>query len=105
MFLAKYIIDDKEMFAIYDDNKYGWGQYHEDTFSPYTKDIEILKLSIKGKTYKEQKESAIELAKDYQYNFSGLNWSYYELMIIQDYFSKIAKRYGLTKEFRNNGIC
>ena len=49
MFLAKYIIDDKEMFAIYDDNRYGWGQYHEDTFSPYTKDIEILKLSIKGK--------------------------------------------------------
>lgn len=32
------------------------------------------------------------------------NLSYESLMIAQDYFSKMAKRYGLIKEFRENGI-
>ena len=80
MFLAKFTIDDKEEFYIYYDNKNGWEEYYRDTFSPTTKDLMLLKLSVKGKTYQEKKENARELAIEYQHNFSGLPWSYGELV-------------------------
>ena len=105
MFLAKYTIDDEEFFAIYYDNKYGWDAFHNDTFSPDTKDLMILKLSVSGDTYKEKKASAYELALDYQYNFASLSWSYGELADICAYFEMIGKRYGLYREFKENAIC
>lgn len=107
MFLAKWKEDGQEKFNIYFDDYFNSGTkaFFEDTFSPNIEDVETLKLSVKGNTYEERKESAIELAKDYQYNFSGLSWSYGELAEIQGYFTKIAKRYGLVNEFKENGIC
>ena len=104
MFLVKYTIDDIEEFSIYYNNKYGWEAFHNDTFSPFTKDLMLLKLSVSGDTYREKKDNAIELAKDYQYNFSSLSWSYGELVEINTFFETIGKRYGLLQEYRENGI-
>lgn len=105
MFLAKFQIEDKEYCYIYCNDKYGWDQFHKDTFSPLTKNIKLLLFKIKGKTYQEKKGNAEELAKDWQHNFSSLNWSYGELAEINNYFVRIGKRYGLLKIFKENCIC
>lgn len=54
--------------------------------------------------YQQQKAKAIEKAIEYQHNASKKEYSYGELYEIQNYFYKLAKRYGLLKEFRENGI-
>lgn len=104
MFIAKYELEGKQYNYIYSDNWDGWREYHKDTFSPEVKNVGILLLKVSGRTYKERKEFVIELAKDWQLNFSSLDWSYNELAIIQNYFEKIALKYGLTKEFKENCI-
>ena len=58
----------------------------------------------KGKTYAEKKDYLRELAIDFQSNFSSLCWSEFELAVIRNYFYVNGKRYGLLKEFKENGI-
>lgn len=92
-------IDGKRKENIY----FTWDAWHRDTFSPAV-DIEaVILFKVSGKTYTERKNNLIELAKDYQYNEQG-GLSYGELAEIYDFFEKNAKRYGLLKEFRENGI-
>ena len=55
-------------------------------------------------TYIERKEKARNKAIDYQHNFNEYVHSYSELALYSEYFYKLAKRYGLIKEFRENGI-
>ena len=104
LFIAKYELDNEQHNYIYENNIYGWGEYHRDTFSPNTENIEILVLSIKGKTYTEKKASAESIAIDWSHNFMGLNWSYGELAEVYNFFEKVGKRYGLLKEFKENCI-
>ncbi len=56
-------------------------------------------------TYKEQKQKARELAQTWQFNFANNNYSYEEIGEFTNFFTKLGKRYGLLKEFRENGIC
>lgn len=106
MFLGYYELDRNEpYFNIYYKNASGYRQWHKDTFSPHIENIDMLDLSIQGNNYAERKNHAEELAKRWQLDFSGLSWSYSELVVIQDYFYKIGKRYGLLKEFKENCIC
>ena len=105
MFIGFYRLDNEEHFDIYYKNKYGYDAWHKDTFSPTCEDIAILDFKIGGKTYQERKNNLEELAKDWQYNFAGLEWSYGELYEIQNYFYENAKRYGLVKVFKENAIC
>lgn len=104
MFIARFTIEGKEQFYIYYGSE-GWKKFQKDTFSPLTKDIAILKFKLKGKTYQERKEAAQDLAITWQHEFSDLSWSYSELAEILGYFEKIAKKYGLMKEFKENCIC
>lgn len=55
--------------------------------------------------YLIEKEKARQKAIEWQLDFSNNNYSYYDLMIFQEYFYKLGKRYGLLKEFHENGIC
>lgn len=54
--------------------------------------------------YKEYKEKYRQEAIDWQIDFSKNNYSYGELTIFQAYFGEKAKKYGLIKEFKENGI-
>ena len=54
--------------------------------------------------YQRAKENARNKAIEWQMDFDKHNYSYGELAYYTDYFSKLAKRYGLTEEFRENGI-
>ena len=63
-------------------------------------------LTVSGKTYQERKADLYNKALEYSsswYNFCG--FSYGELATISDFFETNGKRYGLFKEFQENGIC
>lgn len=105
MFIGYYELDDKKDFAIYYKNRLGYAEWFKDTFSPEAKNIEILDFTIRGKNYIEKKACLEEIAKDWQLNFSWLDWSYSELAEICEWFNKNAKRYGLLQVFKENAIC
>ena len=54
--------------------------------------------------YQKGKEKTRNEAIDWQYDFAGHNYSYGELAHFSDYFETKARRYGLVKEFKENGI-
>ena len=54
--------------------------------------------------YQKAKNNARNKAIAWQHDFCNHNYSYGELIEWNDYFNKLAKRYGLTEEFRENGI-
>ena len=55
-------------------------------------------------TYARAKENARQKAIDWQTDYYNNNYSYGELAAFTEYFTKLAKRYGLITEFRENGI-
>lgn len=57
-------------------------------------------------TYREKKAKLREQAIRRQAEFQDKdhNYSYSELADWQAYFEKLGKRYGLTREFKENGI-
>ncbi len=62
-------------------------------------------MSGKKNCYAESKAKAIEKAMEYQSSYAeGKQYSYGELADIQRRFEKLGKRYGLLREFRENGI-
>jgi hypothetical protein len=54
--------------------------------------------------YQEQKARAEEKAQEWQQMASKTALSYGELYEAYNYFDKLAKRYGLKKVFKENGI-
>ncbi len=56
------------------------------------------------KTYQERKAKAEQEAIEWQLDFMNHNYSYGELAYFSSYFEKLAKRYGLITEFKENGI-
>ena len=54
--------------------------------------------------YAKEKANARNKAIDWQMDFQNHNYSYEELSYFSNYFNKLAKRYGLVGEFRENGI-
>lgn len=56
-------------------------------------------------SYTEKKNAARQIAIDWQNELSEISISSEGLMIAQNYFEKLGKRYGLLTEFRENGIC
>lgn len=55
-------------------------------------------------TYKENKEIARQKAIDWQNEQAKKSYSYAEIIEQAEYFQKTAKKYGLTKEFKENCI-
>lgn len=54
--------------------------------------------------YERKKEKARQQAIEWQLDFDNHNYSYGELAHFESYFTRLAKRYGLVKEFKENGI-
>lgn len=84
---------------------FSFEEWNRDTFNPLTEIIGMLDFKIQGKNYTEKKASLEDLAKEWQGQFASYNWSYGELMEIGDFFERNGKRYGLLREFKENGIC
>ena len=84
---------------------FSFEERHRDTFNPLTESMGMLDFKIKGKNYTEKKANLEDLAIEWQGQFASYNWSYGELMEIGNFFEKNGKKYGLLKEFKENGIC
>lgn len=54
--------------------------------------------------YQKGKEKTRNEAIDWQADFANHNYSYGELVYFYGYFETKAMRYGLVKEFKENGI-
>lgn len=54
--------------------------------------------------YYEKKAEIREQAIMWQLDFNNHNYSWLELANFGDYFYRLGKRYGLLREFRENGI-
>lgn len=54
--------------------------------------------------YQRAKERIRNEAVEWQSGFCDQNYSYGELAYWGDYFGRLAKRYGLVREFKENGI-
>lgn len=54
--------------------------------------------------YQKEKEAARQKAKEWQENANGESRSYEDLASASERFERLGKRYGLTEEFRENGI-
>lgn len=81
-----------------------WETWHKDIFSPATRIISIFSLTVFGKNYKEKKEDLRLKALCYQDTFNYVDWSYKEITEISNFFYKNGKKYGLLREFKENGI-
>lgn len=55
-------------------------------------------------TYARRKENARQIAIDWQNEASKQDLSYGELAEFTNKFKNLGKRYGLLREFRENGI-
>lgn len=55
--------------------------------------------------YREMKEKIRAQAMEWLHDSTEAIYSWETLEIIQEYFRKQGKRYGLLKEFMENGIC
>ena len=96
----------KNMNGKIESNLYdNWRDWHTDTFSPVTEIKTMILFKVSGKTYAERKENLRDLAIEFSNNVGETCLSYGELMEIGNFFEKNGKRYGLLREFKENGIC
>lgn len=54
--------------------------------------------------YQKLKDAARQKAIEWQADFTNHSYSYLELWYYQQEFERLAIRYGLIQEFRENGI-
>ena len=54
--------------------------------------------------YQIKKERARQYAIEWQHNFDEHNYSWFQLYLQQEKFRKLARQFGLRKEFQENGI-
>jgi len=67
--------------------------------------IEIDKTIYGLNDYEKAKAKARQKAIEWQTDFANNNYSWEDLSQKTTYFERLGKRYGLLKEFHENGIC
>lgn len=70
-------------------------------------EIDIIYLSVSGSSYQEKQQNASDLAKrfqDFMFTTCNIDLSILEVSRVCEFFEKIGFRYGLTKEFQEEGI-
>ena len=55
--------------------------------------------------YEKAKTALREFAMNWQYDFERFTWFYSEICEYESFFRKYGKKYGLLREFQENGIC
>lgn len=90
-----------------DEEGRGWVR----TFELGQVEVEVLgrekenKMKTTKTIYETKKLATRQEAIDWQNDFGNHNYSYGELAEFGEHFEKLGRRYGLLKEFRENGIC
>lgn len=73
-------------------------------FSHGLRGAQMIVFRLKGYDYRSYQRSLRTLAINFQMLDEG-GLSYGEIAEIQDFFRTYGKRYGLLRDFRENGIC
>lgn len=82
---------------------FSWELFHGRTFNPETELHCLIDFTVSGQSYGARKESVRRTAQAFQREERpGL--SYGDLVNIGIWFERAAKKYGLLREFRENGI-
>ena len=68
------------------------------------KHINVVYWGREPRTYAERKEEARQEAIEWQLDFSHHNYSYSELAEFAAHFERVGRRFGLLREFHENGI-
>lgn len=55
--------------------------------------------------YQKAKARARESAIEFQKDVAEMSLSWWEISEVQEQFERLGRRYGLLREFRENGIC
>ena len=85
-----------------------WDEYHAATFSPEIESYISIEVParIRGTAgYKARKIIVSEYLKDVQYILSTPGLSMHDYSSITRDAERIARRYGLFREARENGVC
>lgn len=65
---------------------------------------DYIPLTVCGKSYEERQNDLQNKAIEWSFASGAACWSYGELADIQEFFERNGKKYGLLREFRENGI-
>ena len=87
--------------------KYYLEQTDERSFKAYPAVHLTATPGRKISTREKAKVILSQFAKQWQFDMmcNGFNYSYDELASWQDFFTEYGKKYGLLREFKENGIC
>lgn len=102
MFLATYNEGNERIAEVFLEHQY----FFNKTFSPDTDPKIEMNFSLGNGSYKDKKNKLHDMAVEISHlisNLNGLTW--YEMIIISNWFERNGKRYGLLREFRAEGIC
>lgn len=84
-----------------------WDEYFSDPDNPQTEESIICLISDRAAlagSYEDKKACIRNAGIDYLNSFSEISLSYGEIVTMQDYFTKMGRRFGLINEFRENCI-
>ena len=84
---------------------YSWDDVNEFFFNPCYDDAYVIPLQVHGKTYAEKKADLQAQAVDFSNVVGSMVMSWGESAYISDFFERNGRRYGLLREFQENGIC
>lgn len=97
MFYANYLEKDGKKVGHLFDSMVGFMEYTD------ADPIDIIDLKVSGSTYEERKESARQVAIDFQHaECGGMFMS--EYADATAWFRTIGRRYGLSVEFEKEGV-
>ena len=94
----------KELEEVFNENEYE-NELFKGDFEAWLNEYISLGAIHKISYYEKRKDELREEAKEWQNNFDNETYSWEDLLKCNYYFEKYGKRYGLLKEFRENGIC
>ena len=61
-------------------------------------------MTLKTNDYQKRKAAAQQEAIEWQANFASQNYSWEDIANWGEHFTRLGRRYGLLREFRENGI-
>lgn len=99
MLYAKWKEDGFERAQVF----YLWEDYFAETSSSDVDVLSVISFKVSGKTYQDKKECVRNIAIQFQHDDDG-GLSMFEISEIQGWFQKVGSRYGLLKEFKENGV-
>lgn len=104
MFYAKITAPNALPLEMIVDSAADFDIYYAASFNPNCTVTRFNFSEPSGSTYAERRTAAREMAQEWQGIAAETALSYGELGIIAAFFETVARRFGLLREFRENGI-